>query len=433
MDDLKGIKYLRQKLERKRVRVRLRYAYYEGKALSPSNLTVIPPWLRNHRKSSLGWCTRSVDALADRLVFRGFDENTDIYSVNSIFEANNPNVLYRAAIKESLIGACAFFYITHGDLLDEKGRGMPKVTVLTAADATGVMDEHTGFLKEGYAVLDRDEYGKPLLEAYFAKGATIFYEGGKELTIEESAAQYPLLVPAVYRADSKRLFGHSRISRPSMYIQDKAEDTLELMNIASEFYAFPQKYVSGTDPNSDPMDSWKASITSLLWFDKDEAGDHPVLGQFQQATMTPYIEQMRMWGQLFSGETGLTSDDLGFVTDNPSSAESIKATHENLRLMARDAQRGYSSAFANAGYIAACVRDNEPYAPEMIPAMRGLWEPVFEPDASALSTVGDGAIKINQAVPGYFNRENLRELTGIESAEEPVGLEPEEIEEVVAE
>ena len=43
-----------------------------------------------------------------------------------------------------------------------------------------------------------------------------------------------------------------------------------------------------------------------------------------------------------------------------------------------------------------------------------MWEPVFEPDAAMLSNIGDGAIKINQAVPGYFNADNLRALTGIE-------------------
>lgn len=41
-----------------------------------------------------------------------------------------------------------------------------------------------------------------------------------------------------------------------------------------------------------------------------------------------------------------------------------------------------------------------------------------------LSTVGDGAIKINQAVPNFFTAANLRTLTGIEAAEsDPVGLE----------
>ena len=33
-----------------------------------------------------------------------------------------------------------------------------------------------------------------------------------------------------------------------------------------------------------------------------------------------------------------------------------------------------------------------------------------------LSLIGDGAIKINQAVPGYFNKDNLRDQTGIDAS-----------------
>lgn len=35
-----------------------------------------------------------------------------------------------------------------------------------------------------------------------------------------------------------------------------------------------------------------------------------------------------------------------------------------------------------------------------------------------LSSIGDGAVKLNQAVPGYFGSENLRDLTGIEAVNE---------------
>ena len=41
------------------------------------------------------------------------------------------------------------------------------------------------------------------------------------------------------------------------------------------------------------------------------------------------------------------------------------------------------------------------------------WEPIFEPDNSALSIIGDGAIKINQAVPGYFTEDKIRDMTGV--------------------
>ncbi len=131
--------------------------------------------------------------------------------------------------------------------------------------------------------------------------------------------------------------------------------------------------------------------------------------------MSPYTEQLRTLAALFAGETGLTLDDLGFVTDNPSSAEAIKASHENLRLAARKAQRTFGSGFLNAGYLAAYVRDKYPYRREQLYLTKPLWEPVFEPDAAMLSGIGDGAVKLNQAVPGYFGKENLRALTGVEA------------------
>ena len=173
----------------------------------------------------------------------------------------------------------------------------------------------------------------------------------------------------------------------------------------------------GTDPDREPMEKWKAAMSAMIEFSKDDEGDKPELGQFSQQSMAPHTEQLKMFASLFAAETGLTMDDLGFVTDNPSSAEAIKASHENLRLIARKAQRTFGSGFLNVGYLAACVRDDFPYERRQFYLTKPKWEPVFEPDAAMLSTIGDGANKINQAIPGYFDKYNLRDLTGIEASE----------------
>lgn len=199
--------------------------------------------------------------------------------------------------------------------------------------------------------------------------------------------------------------------------------TVKRSEISAEFYSYPQKYAVGISDDLE-MDKWKSTVSTMLTFTKDEDGDKPVVGQFQQQSMEPYINQLRMFASLFAGETGLTVDDLGFVSDNPSSQETIKTLHENLRLVARKAQRTFGTGFLNAGYLAACVRDGFPYERRQIYLTTPVWEPVFEPDASMLSSIGDGAIKINQAVPGYFNKDNLRDLTGINASDlEPIQTE----------
>lgn len=87
-----------------------------------------------------------------------------------------------------------------------------------------------------------------------------------------------------------------------------------------------------------------------------------------------------------------------------------------MRLTARKAQRSFGSGFLNAGYLAACLRDDYPYERQQFRATRPIWEPVFEPDAATLSQVGDAAIKINQAIPGFFGRDNLQDISGIRRA-----------------
>ena len=110
-------------------------------------------------------------------------------------------------------------------------------------------------------------------------------------------------------------------------------------------------------------------------------------------------------------------DDLGFVSENPSSVEAIKASHENLRLAGRKAQRSLGSGLLNVAYIAACLRDETPYLRYQFNKTVPKWEPLFEADASALSTIGDGALKINQALDGYIDKEVMRDITGIKGAE----------------
>ena len=203
-----------------------------------------------------------------------------------------------------------------------------------------------------------------------------------------------------------------------MSIVGSAIRTVKRSEIAAEFFSYPQKYIIGLSQDTEVMDKWRATIASLLSLTKDEDGDVPTVGQFSQQSMTPHTEQLKMFAGLFAGETGLTLDDLGFVSDNPSSSEAIKASHENLRLMARKAQRTFGVGFLNAGYLAACMRDDYPYFRKNVYLTKPKWEPVFEPDSSTLSLIGDGAIKINQAIPGYIGKENLRDLTGIESDED---------------
>lgn len=412
MAEYKGIEYLKNKLAIRKSRVKLRYQYYEMKNVVYDFGISTPPELRWFM-GALGWCGRAVDCLADRLVFRGF--RNDVYNLESIYDDNNKDVLTDSAINSALIGACSFIYVTTEN-------GTPRMRVIDGRHATGIIDPVTNMLREGYAVLEFDEFDNPLTEAYFIPGTTAIYEKGRLVNVIQNAAPYPLLVPIINRPDAVRPFGHSRISRACMSIMDSAIRTVKRSEIASEFFSYPQKYVLGMEDSAEEMDKWQATMSAMLRIDKDSQGDRPVVGQFQASSMTPHADMLRMFAGLFAGETGLTLDDLGFPSQNPSSAEAIKASHEALRLTARKAQRDIGTGLLNAGYIASCLRDNRPYKRQELANVLPTWEPIFEPDNSTLTVIGDAIAKINNAVPGYIDRETIREMTGIEGSREEVNV-----------
>lgn len=407
--ELKGKTYLQRKLDLYRNRVQMRYNYYSMKAVDNTDGITIPAQIRDKYKTVLGWTTKAVDSLADRLIFR--ELANDNFNANEIFQYNNPDIFFDSAILSALIGSCCFIYISK----DEEG--MPRLQVIEASNATGVLDPITNLLTEGYAVLSRDDYSSPTLEAYFTPDVTIFYPKGQDPYQIENPTGIPLLVPIIHRPDADRPFGRSRITRSGIDYQKTAQRTIERSEVTAEFYSFPQKYVLGISQEAEPMETWKATVSSFITFTKDDDGDSPKIGQFSTANMTPFVEQLKMAAAGFAGETGLTLDDLGFVSDNPSSVEAIKASHENLRLAGKAAQRSFGSGFLNVAFVAVCLRDSFRYMRKQFSETIVKWEPLFEADASTLTMLGDGAIKLNQVLPGYITGETIRDLTGIKGAE----------------
>jgi hypothetical protein len=223
----------------------------------------------------------------------------------------------------------------------------------------------------------------------------------------------PLMEALVWNATSNKPFGRSRIKEPIRRLIQGYVRTIANATIGLEFSTTPQKYLLGTEDNAE-WEGKKATLASFLNITEGENGSKPSVGQFAQQSMTPFVEQMRMFASQFGGETGLTLDDLGFPSDNPSSAEAIKSAHENLRLKAKKAQQTFGTGYLNTGYLAACLRDNYPYERAAFYLTKPMWKPLFEPDMATFSTLGDGIIKINQAIPGAIDKQIVKDLTGLD-------------------
>lgn len=399
-----GIEFLRNLLTQKRIRINTRYLFYEMKNFTFDFGISSPPELK-YWNSCVGWCAKGVDSLADRLDFYGF--KNDVFGLDDIYSANNKDVLFTSGILGALICACSFIYVSEDD------SGFPRLQIINGDDATGILDPTTGLLNEGYAVLERDISRQPIKEAYFTHEGTYYFENGVLVDTRSYAIKEPLLVPLIFKPDAKRPFGHSRISRACMSIVGSALRTIKRSEISAEFYSFPQKYATGLDSGAE-IDKWAAAMSAMMKFTLNEDGqNHVNLGQFAQQSMSPHVEQLKMFASLFAGEVGLTLDDLGFPQSNPSSYDAIKASHENLRLTAKAAHKSFNIGILNAGFLAACIRDNFAYTRQQITITTPMWLPPFQADVSMLGAIGDAIQKINSSYPEYLTEEKLLEMTGI--------------------
>ena len=399
-----SLEKLKKKLDKKKHRVRVRYKYYDEKERVRDLGISTPPDLR-YWMGTLGWCGKAVDSIADRLVFDGF--SNDIYGFNKLFAANNGEILTDEAFHAALIGSCSFAYLTTVD-------GEVKMRIIDGAHATGDIDPTTYLLKEGYAIIDYDDHDRPITEAYCTAGHTYIYENGKYAGDVPNNVPYPLLVPIIYKPDAVRPFGRSRISRACMSLVCSAIRTCKRSEIAGEFYSFPQKFAIGlSNEAQDNIDKWAAAMSAMFTITADEDGNKPTVGQFQAGSMQPHTEQLKMFASLFAGQTGLTLEDLGFSGANPSSSEAIKATHEDLKLKARAAQRDFAVGLKNIGYIASMLQSGEIYSRAALADVNVKWEPLFDPDFEGLASVGDALFKIAQVKPDFLADDMIEQLTGL--------------------
>ena len=96
-----------------------------------------------------------------------------------LFRSNNPDILFDAAIRGAVISSCSFVYIYPGE------DGQPRFEVIPGADATGNLDLTTMLLTEGFAVLERDDFGQPSVTARFYDDATVIhYADGSDYVVK---------------------------------------------------------------------------------------------------------------------------------------------------------------------------------------------------------------------------------------------------------
>lgn len=345
---------LRTRLRRFQQVNRLKTDLYEGK-FSAFDLGIsAPEGMPEMIEAVCGWPGTVVDVLEERLEFLGWAGIEDDDVLAHVATDNQLQMEAGRGHLEGLIYGVAFVTVGTGDVTN----GEPEILITPeSSNSATVLWDHR--LRRAKAALSqsRDDQGRVTWESLYLPNETIrFTRGANGHMVVEHRDRHDLgrvpvarLLNRDYASDPN---GRSEITRAVRYLTAATIRTLVGMEINREFYTSPKWTALNADPaafglseHNTPAENrrqgWRATSGHLNVVPIQEGPDgEPIevkLHEFRPAPPTPYIEQAKAYSQLLSAETGIPSPYLGFVTDNPSSADAIR--QEEYRLVKRAERR----------------------------------------------------------------------------------------------
>lgn len=348
----------------------------------------------------IGWASRAVNTLSDRVVFDGFANDT--FGINDYWTNIGAYSVITKAKHDAFIAGCAFVAVS-----DDPVRQRKMLIPFTAQEATGEVDQHTGLLKWGLAVtkwgrttdLAKKKTGimfDPENYVLFTPQFTAIYKGRTISEIIPNPTGRVLLHPITHRSSADKPLGKSRLTNTARRIINEVGRLKRREEIAEEFYALPQRYINGLAEGAEKDESMDNAIGKLWAITKDEDGENPEVGQLPQMSIDGFIGAKKDKARDFCAETALTLRNLGYETGNPSGAESLAAMSDDLLLEAQNAQTEIGEQIKQIAITLRMAIDGVADVPDALKALVPAWQPIFQVD---IAGAGDAINKLYQVMP----------------------------------
>jgi Phage portal protein, SPP1 Gp6-like len=409
--------------------------FYDGSRVVRDLGISTPPSMMN-LKVVAGWPGTVVDVLEERLDWLGWCccSGEDDFGLADVYAANDLDVESGMAHLDALIFGLSFVVVGTGD----DGEPNPLITPSSPLTTTGIWDARARRLSSALSVTMRmDEIGQ-IATLYGADptvtmniGEVTLYQPDYTVTFSNSGGgAWQVIerddhrlgrVPVVMmpnRARGSRQIGRSEITRSVRYYTDAAARTLRGLEANREFYTVPKLVALNVaeemfqNPDGQQVSQWSA-VQGRLWTlppTDDPELPQPDVKQFTGAAPTPYVEQIRGYAVLLAAEAGLPTHYLGFPTENPASADAIRAGEARLVKRAERRQVSFGRAWREVGRLALLMRDGaipDAFDATMMPRWRNAATPT-------VASTADAGQKQLGAVPWLSDTDVGLELLGLD-------------------
>lgn len=374
-DEYQILKKLRSQLITHAKRNKIKQNYYEAKQVI-KHLDIAVPAVLTDIGTAIGWGGTVVDILDERIDFLGWlTDDGNVNGLDEIFADNDLRVESNYGHIDSLTTGISLVSVGN----DGEGSSRRQlVTVESSSTATVMWDYRKRRSIAGLSQTYDDERNL-IMETLYLENANIVLarnQFSRELEVV-SRDQHNMgrcfMTRLPNRARPYQLDGRSEITRTVRYLTDHAVRTILGMEVNREFYTAPQRFVLNANPEDfgvtdtmTPEQKFRKGLSVAMGMvnivpgrEDNTEGDPLSVVEMRPAPPTPYIEQLKALTALVSAETGIPIPYLGFVTENPPSADSIR--QEEFRLVKRSMRRhgSFGVGWKETGLLCLLARDGD--------------------------------------------------------------------------
>ena len=396
--------------------------FYDGTIKVPELGLTVDREDFNKARSAIAcyWPEKVVDALADRIRLRAIDGGPD-------------DLVARIAAENGVVEQYDGFLLSklkHGPMFAtvgaQGGGKLPLVRFHTGKTAVALPsdDMRFGRIGAGMAIArwkrgNAAEGPRPAqVNLYERDKTTVLVNRDGKWAVDYSTLSTgdPMMFAFVHKRTGEKPFGKSRITRFVQGLTQSAVRVLWDAEVSAALYAMPKDAIMGlSDDQFDSMlsNKQKAYLDSLLLSTTNDEGSIPKLQRLTANSPEVYRTQLNMLGAQLSGATGTPLNSLGIVQDNPSSAEAIQASREDICLVAENDIQADRESMKNLMRCAVAVATNQT-VDELTESERDIRVAYAEPMLNSRAAMADFAVKFASVREGFGETRTCARMMGMD-------------------
>lgn len=389
-------------------------SYYDGEP-RPESVGLPVPQRQRDQRVNVGYGRLYVDAIAERQEIQGFrlggadqadDELWDWY------QANNLDIESTLGHVDAYVYGRSYITLSEPDTeLDPQAD--PKVPVIRVEPPTAlyaVIDPRTRKVSKAIRAVQNEDASEIIAATLYLIDKTIvwFKEEGEwaaPKTYPHDLGVVPV-IPIPNRTRLSDLYGSSQITPEVRSLTDTAAQILQNMRSTANTMAIPQRLLFGVKPEELGIDPdtgqrlFDAYIANIIAFEDHEAKAQ----QFNAAELRNFTDALQEIAKQVASATGLPPQYLSSQSDNPASAEAMRASESRLVTTVERKNKIFGGAWEEAMRIAYQLMKGGTIPPQYL-RMETIWR---DPSTPTYAAKADAATKLYANGLGVIPKEQAR-------------------------